>query len=45
MAVNDLPAKVVTMGNGFLTGLIRACGAKVLFEGYATLVVGDVNVE
>ena len=44
-AVDDLPAKVMAMGNSVITGFERVSSAEVFFEDFTTLVMGDVNVE
>ena len=44
-AVDDFPAEIKAMGNRLIAGLERFGSAEVLFERFATFVMGNVDVE
>ena len=44
-AVDDFPAEIKAMGNRLIAGLERFGSAEVLFERFATFVMGKVDVE
>ena len=44
-AVDDFPAEIKAMGNRLIAGLERFGSADVLFERFATFVMGNVDVE